>query len=145
MAVTGRQKLDAYLASQQEMRASAVAMFSRANRWASLTRLSACSVATSWAIRFQYPGAKAVPVASFQNRAISACSAVRVVLSSRPRLWTSLKAAAYSVLSSAGGAAGPNCESLVIAKGVTSGHCGASAGRKAGGVGCQAPGPVPGV
>ena len=73
------------------------------------------------------------------------CSAVRVVLVLRPRSLTSLKAAAYSALSSAGGAGGRNCAPLVIANGVTSGHCGPSAGKKAGGVGCQSPGSVPGV
>src|SRR5438105_12486044 len=89
--------------------------------------------------------ANAVPSPSFQNLAICVCSAVRVVLSTRPRLLTSLKAAAYSALSSAGGGAGRNCDPLVIAKGVTWGHCGASAGKNAGGVGCQSPGLVPGV
>src|SRR3954447_21671203 len=89
--------------------------------------------------------AKAVPSPSFQNRAICVCSAVRVVLSARPRLLTSLKAAAYSALVSAGGGAGRNCEPADIANGVTYGRCGTSAGRLAGGVGCQSPGSVPGV
>src|SRR5262249_46382022 len=81
----------------------------------------------------------------FESRAICVCSAVRVVPVALPRSLTSLKAAAYAAVSSAGGAPGRNCEPLVIAKGVTDGHCGASAGRKAGGVGCQLPGSVPGV
>src|SRR5437660_7016601 len=89
--------------------------------------------------------AKAVPSPSFQNRAICVCWSVRVVLSARPRLLTSLKAAAYSALSSAGGGAGRNCEPADMANGVTYGHCGASAGKNAGGVGRQSPGSVPGV
>src|SRR4051794_31445103 len=89
--------------------------------------------------------AKAVPSPSFQNLAICVCSAVRVVLSARPRPLTSLKAVAYAALSSAGGGPGRNCEPADIANGVTYGHCGASAGKKAGGVGRQSPGSVPGV
>src|SRR5437870_1211371 len=89
--------------------------------------------------------ANAVPSPSFQKRAICVCSSVRVVLSTRPRLLTSLKAVAYSALSSVGGGAGRNCEPADIANGVTYGHCGASAGAKAGGVGCQSPGSLPGV
>src|SRR5438874_13372679 len=89
--------------------------------------------------------AKAVPSPSFQNRATCVCSAVRVVLVALPRLLTSLNAAAYAALSSAGGGGGRNCEPPVIANGVTYGHWGASAGRLAGGVGCQSPGSVPGV
>src|SRR6476661_96161 len=89
--------------------------------------------------------ANAVPSPSFQNLAICVCSAVRVGLSARPRSLTSLKAAAYSALSSAGGAAGRNCEPTDSANGVTLGHCGSRAGKNAGGVGCQSPGSVPGV
>src|ERR1700730_19256397 len=122
MAVTGRQKLYVYLAPQEEMMASAVATFSRANRRASATRSSPRAADTPWAIVFQWPKAKEVPVASFQKKAICVWSAVRVVLSTRPRLLTSLKAAAYSALPSAGGAPGRNCAPSDIAKGVTSGH-----------------------
>src|SRR5437764_6137334 len=89
--------------------------------------------------------AKAVPSPSFQNRATCVCSAVRVVLVALPRSLTSLNAAAYAALSSAGGAPGRNCEPEDSANGVTYRHCGASAGAKAGGVGCQSPGSVPGV
>src|SRR5438132_5943981 len=145
MAVTGRQRLYVYLASQQAIWASASAMLSRANRRASWTRLSPRSAATPSAILFQYPMANAVPSPSFQNLAICVCSSVRVVLLARPRSLTSLKAAAYAALSSAGGGAGRNCEPADKANGVTYGHCGASAGRLAGGVGCQSPGSLPGV
>ena len=71
---------------------------------------------------------------SFQNRAICVWSVVRVVLSTRPRLLTSLKAAAYSGLSSAGGGRGRNRAPSVMAKGVTWGHWGPSAGKYAGSV-----------
>src|SRR5207247_8846144 len=57
IALTGRQKLYVYLASQQEMMASASAMFTRANRRASPTRSRPCSADTCWAISFQWPKA----------------------------------------------------------------------------------------
>ena len=58
IAVTGRQRLYSYLASQVEMMASAIAMFSRANRRASPTRSRSSSAdTTSWAMMFQWPKA----------------------------------------------------------------------------------------
>ena len=45
----------------------------------------------------------------------------------------------------AGGGPGRNWEPLFRANGVTPGHCGVWAGAKAGGVGRQSPGAVPGV
>src|SRR5260370_425111 len=57
MAVTGRQKLSVYLASQQAMSASAVAMFSSANRRVLSTRSRPWATDTLSAILFQCPKA----------------------------------------------------------------------------------------
>ena len=86
-----------------------------------------------------------VPAVPYQNRAMSDCSAVRVVLPAAPRLLTSSKAAVYSALVKSGGGGGRNSESLGMQNGMTCPHCGATAGAKAGGVGCQSPGSVPGT
>src|ERR1044071_5900317 len=94
---------------------------------------------------FQCPGGVTVPGPSAQNRAISDCSAVRVALSERPSSDLRLKSKAHWALSSPGGGGGRNCEPLIIAKGVTCGQLGRSAGASAGGVGTQIPGPLPGV
>ncbi len=54
-----------------------------------------------------------------QNLPISVCSAVRVVLLSWPRLFTSLRARAYAALASAGGGAGRSWAPSRSTKGVT--------------------------
>src|SRR5437763_385489 len=85
MAVTGRQKLYVYLASQQAMAVSAKLRSSRANIRALSTRLLPCAVAACWAILFHRPIGVLVGVAiPCQNRADSVWSAVRLVLSMEP-------------------------------------------------------------
>src|ERR1700681_1060923 len=73
------------------------------------------------AIRFQ-------PVGEFsiQNRAISLCVAVRAVHPAQPNAFTSLKSEVYSGVCTAAaldaapyGAAGRNCDALMITNGVT--------------------------
>src|SRR5262245_35629766 len=145
MAVTGRQKLYSYFASQATRTASARAMLSRANSRAFSARLRPRAADTSCATMFQCPGGVAVPGPLIQNRAISVCSAVRVVLSMAPSSLTWLKAAVYSALVRAGGGGGRNCEPLFKANGSTSGQPGRTAEAKSGGVGCQSPGSLPGV
>ena len=132
MPVIGRQKLNSYLASQQLMTASAMATLSAANSRAFSSSVLPCCSATIWAMRFRWPGGVAVPAPLAQNRAMAVWSAVRVALVAEPSSLTSLKAAVYSALSSAGGAAGRNWSPLVMANGVTSGQCGVQAGRVGG-------------
>src|SRR5262245_35320936 len=140
MAVTGRQKLYVYLVSQVAMYASAPARFMSANSRAFCDRVKPWASDTLAAIWFQWRGD-----GSAQNRAISVPSALRMVLLAAPSSLTSLKAAVYSRLVSAGGPAARNWSPLVRAKGVTPPQCGSNAAAKAGGVGCQSPGLVPGV
>src|SRR5262249_16410410 len=139
MAVTGRQKLYVYLVSQVSMCASAPARFMRANSRAFCDRVKPWASDTPAAIWFQCLGD-----GSAQNRAISVPSALRMVLLAAPSSLTSLKAAVYSRLVSAGGPAARNRSPLGMANGVTPPQCGATGDAKAGGVGCQAPGSVPG-
>src|SRR5215470_18998011 len=81
MAVTGRQKLYVYLASQQAIAVSAKVKSSRANRRALSTRLFPWATATCWAILFHRPIGVLVGVAiPCQNRAASVWSALRLVL-----------------------------------------------------------------
>jgi hypothetical protein len=70
---------------------------------------------------------------------------VRVALAALPRDLTSLKASAQAWLPSAGGPCGRNWAGPVMANGCSVAHCGSSASAYIGGVGCQAPGPVPGT
>src|SRR5262249_8878342 len=119
IAVTGRQKLSANLASQQATAASARAVSSMAKSRASSRSPSWRRRATAAAISFQWPGGGAVPELSFQNSAIWVWSGVRVVLLAAPRLSTWLSAAAYSGLSRAGGLGGRNWEGLVNRNGAT--------------------------
>src|SRR5262249_39739533 len=119
---------------------------SKANRRAFSARLLPWETATAWAIRFQTAIWVLLGVAiPCQNRAASVWSAVRVVLSKAPSSLVRLKAAVYSGFVSAGGGGDRNCEALWRQKGVTEGQCGLAGGPKAGGVGCQSPGLVPGV
>src|SRR5262245_50486171 len=85
MAVTGRQKLYSYLASQVAMYASAPARFMSANSRAFSDRVKCRASATLAAIWFQWPGD-----GSAQNRPISVSSAVRVVLLAAPSSLISL-------------------------------------------------------
>src|SRR5262245_42377966 len=84
MAVFGRHIRKRNLQSQQQMLASARARFKSANSRAFSARVSLRLRDTSWAIKFQCPGGVQVPDSSFQNRAISVWSALRVVLSIPP-------------------------------------------------------------
>src|SRR5688572_21230003 len=127
------------------MKASAEARFRSANRRAFSARLVPAETATCWAIWFHHHGALFGAATPCQNRAASIWSAVRVALLREPSSLTWFKASVYSALVSAGGGGGRNCEPLCSAKGVTKGQWGLAGGPKAGGVGCQSPGAVPGV
>src|ERR1051325_492860 len=108
MAVTGRQKLKLYLASQAQMAASAIAMFKSANKRALSSKVLPRSAAMPCAMLFQWPGGVSVPPPSAQNRAISDWSAVRVDPTAAPNALTSLTSAAYLALARAGGPDGRN-------------------------------------
>src|SRR5262245_50723223 len=97
-----------------------------------------CS-ATSWAMRFH---TWALVSGNRHTRAIWVWSAVRVVEVALPSDLTSLKAAAYSALSRAGGGPGRNWEELSTANGVTSETWALAAAVRSGGVGCHWPGSV---
>src|SRR5438128_10684459 len=88
------------------------------------------AVATVWAIWFQK-----FWIGGFQNLPISVCSAVRVVLVAEPRLCTSLIAAAYAALVSAGGGAGRNWSPRSDANGATRPPVGKPGAREFGGRG----------
>src|SRR5687768_2541187 len=111
MPVTGRQKLYSYLASQQPMAASAMAMLSAANNRAFSSSVLPCCSAAILARRFRWPGEPGAGEL-FQKWAMAVWSAVRVALVAEPSSLTSLKAAVYAALSSAGGAAGRNWSPL---------------------------------
>src|SRR5262245_8922742 len=96
------------------MYASAVARFMSANSRAVCGTVRSWASETVAAIRFQCGTEE-----SAQNLAISVSSVLRVVLVIAPRLFTSLKAAVYAALVSAGGPAGRNWLPLVMVKGVT--------------------------
>src|SRR5262245_15086890 len=150
IAVIGRHRLYWYLQSQATMPASASARSNSANSRAFCTSVLPRSRAMCCAIWFQCPGGVAVPAPAAQYSAICVWSAVRTVLSLRPKSLTSFNAAAYSALSSVGGAAGRNWPPPVIVNGVTCGQFGNSAGSPANssgggfglgrGVGTQSPG-----
>src|SRR5687767_14207262 len=79
--------------------------------------LPRCSAAIL-ARRFRWPGDPGAALL-FQKWAMAAWSAVRVALVAEPNSLTSLKAAVYAALPSAGGAAGRNGSVLGMANGVT--------------------------
>src|SRR5437879_5733615 len=110
MAVTGRQKLKAYFASQAQMAASAMARFNNANNRAFSSRVLPRTALMSWAMLFQWPGGVSVPAPSAQKRAIWDWSAVRVELVLAPSSLTSLRSAVYFALVRAGGPGGRNSE-----------------------------------
>src|SRR5262245_9070167 len=143
MAVTGRQKLKKYFASQAQMAASASAMFMSAKRRALSASAVPRSVLTCCAMRFQCPGGVSVPAPSAQNSAMSSCSAVRADPTAAPSNLTSFKSAAQRAESSAGGPCGRKKELVGMANGDTNPHCGNRYGASAGGVGCHTPGPEP--
>src|SRR5215472_13008134 len=78
IAVTGRQKLYVYLASQQAILVSAAARFNRAKRRALSTRLVPWAAATCWATPFHWARVPVFGVTTpCQNMAASVWSAVR--------------------------------------------------------------------
>src|SRR3982750_2062493 len=83
--------------------------------------------------------------ADCQKRPERVWSAVRAALTVLPRLFTSLKSAAYSALVRAGGGPGRNCEGKLITQGVTCASCGTSPGANPGGGGRHWPGASPPV
>ena len=80
-----------------------------------------------------------------QNVATAVSSAVRAVLLSSPREWTSLKSSAYWELVSVGGAGGRKRLALGSTNGATWDVWVKAAGANAGGVSWYSPAPVPGV
>src|SRR5881394_3735816 len=90
IAVTGRQKWYVYLASQEQMAASAMAMFKSANNLEFSSSVLPWAAAIVCAILFQCPGGVSVPAPSAQNNAICVCSAVRVEPIAAPSSLTSL-------------------------------------------------------
>src|SRR5262245_23659713 len=78
---------------------------------------------------------------SLQNRAMSVCSAVRLLPTPAPSILISLQCGAHSCLPRLNGPARRNCEADFSANGSTNGVSGAWAARNAGGVGTQTPGP----
>src|SRR5260221_6222651 len=75
IAVTGRQKLKAYLASNTATKASVAAMLTSAKSLAFSSRLLGCAAASERSIGFHVTTPTAV-----QNRATSVCSGVRCAL-----------------------------------------------------------------
>src|SRR6266568_4032754 len=88
--VTGRQKWKVYLGYQEQMAASAMAMFNKANSLAFSSSVLPCPAAIICAILFQWPGGVSVPAPSAQNKAIWVCSSVRVEPTAAPSSLTSL-------------------------------------------------------
>src|SRR5262249_25070294 len=76
IAVTGRQKSNRYLLSQQLIAVSASATLSSAKRRAFSMVVSPRSVAIERAMRFQWPGGVTVPSPSAQKWAMTVCSFV---------------------------------------------------------------------
>src|SRR6185436_19255843 len=89
IAVTGRQKWYVYFASQEQMAASAIAMFMSANNLAFSSIVVPCDAPIICAMLFQWPGGVSVPAPSAQNKAISVWSAVRVEPTAAPSCLTS--------------------------------------------------------
>src|SRR5262245_9393600 len=90
IAVTGRQELYVYFASQAQIAASARVILWRANRRAFCASVLSRCPATIRAIEFQWPGGVSVPAPSAQNNAICDCSAVRADPTAAPSAFTSL-------------------------------------------------------
>src|SRR6266576_5515998 len=68
IAVTGRQKWYVYLASQEQMAASAIAMFKSANNLTSSSSVTPRVAPIVCAMLFQWPGGVSVPEPSAQNK-----------------------------------------------------------------------------
>src|SRR5947209_5053388 len=85
-----------------------------ANNRAARVRVTWWASAEFSAISFQV-----IQIGPGQNLAIAVCSAVRVVVLTAPRLFTSLVDCAYAALLRAGGAAGRNWFAAPRTKGVT--------------------------
>ena len=124
----------ANFASQAAMNASAPARLSSANAYA--VRVADMPGLSCWTTWFQSWGAVAT-----QKRAASVWSAVRTVLSIDPTASISRRSRAYRRLPTAGGGGGRSALPERSRNGVTLPQPGSSAGRNAGGVGTQAPGP----
>src|SRR5215472_10532899 len=127
------------------MAASAIEILSSANSRALSSTEFPRAAAIVCAITFQWPGGVSVPAPSDQNRAISVWSGVRRELVLAPSVIVRLRSSAYWSLMRAGGAGGRNPGALGTPKGATAPQPGRSAGAKAGGVGTQSPGLLPGV
>src|SRR4029078_11361313 len=141
MAVIGRQKLNAYFASQHAIAASGPAPFTSAKACAVSDISSPRATATARSAPSQMTAAEVS-----QNRAMLVCSSVRVALASDPISLISLKSLAYSSLVRLGPSPGRNCDPARRTQGCTCPHPGTSAARLAGGVGTQTPGlPAPGA
>src|SRR4051812_4839112 len=106
------------------MKASAFATLTWANSRAVSGSERPCEAATVCVIWFQMDTPALVTPTPAQKKAISVCSAVRVVELMLPRDLTSWKASVYSAVVSVGGGPGRNWSPLVSAKGVTYRHCG---------------------
>src|SRR4051794_33340198 len=132
IAVTGRTKLYSNLLSQAVINASAIPMFKSAIIRAFSASELPCASATPRAMLFQWPGGWTVPEGPAQKRAMSVCSAVRVVLFEAPIALIWLKAAVNSGESSDGGGAARNWSGEEMPNGSTVAHCGSAAGAKAG-------------
>src|SRR5436190_8937438 len=109
MAVTGRQKLKAYFASNTAMNASPAAIDASAKSRAQSSRFICLCAATCCTM-----GLKVRGPARNQNFAMSVCSAERVLLLSPPISRISLKSRVQVSELSAGGGAGRNCAALDI-------------------------------
>src|SRR5262249_4992680 len=96
------------------MKASLVAIATRANRRALSRRSSFLAAASCRTIGFHACG----PVTN-QKRAIAVCSAVRLVLVRPPTSLISFRSLVQTSESSAGGGAGRNCDPDVIVHGLT--------------------------
>src|SRR4051812_15642961 len=115
MAVTGRQTRKLYLASYMAMVVSARDRSRASKAVVACARLACSPVSSCWVTWFQvfHTGAE------LQNLPATVWSGVRVVLVSRPRLFTSLSAVVYAALVTAGGCWGRTSWARCSTKGVT--------------------------
>src|SRR4051794_23999183 len=115
MAVTGRQTRKWYFASYMAMVVSARDRSRAAKTAVACARLACSPVSSCWVTWFQvvHTGAE------LQNFPATVSSGVRVVLVSRPRVFTSSSAVAYAALVTAGGCGGRNCWARWSTKGDT--------------------------
>src|SRR3979490_3211976 len=112
IAVIGRHRLKAYLASNTAMKAALVARGGSANRRAQSTRFKSLDAATCRRMGFQVCG----PLVN-QKRPMSVCSAVRRALVRPPISRISFTSFVHVGELSAGGDAGRNCAPVFITQG----------------------------